>query len=152
MTQSFAPSSTSMPSARDPAQHSAARSRSRLRLLSQPFQQMPIASDLAWFPTRFRHFRGIFGSICTTVSHSTRSEHGNTIEQCDRLRSLENTAGVSVLWDLNKAVLTFGYDHYTYISTNDTFSYLDRNAEIVLQRLFRAQLHHRRRYRIHSSL
>jgi len=43
----------------------------------------------------------------------------------------ENTAGVSVLWDLNKAVLTFGYDHYTYISTTDTFSYLDRNAEIL---------------------
>ncbi len=41
----------------------------------------------------------------------------------------ENTAGISVLWDLNKAVLTFGYDHYTYISTTDTFSYLDRNAE-----------------------
>ena len=41
----------------------------------------------------------------------------------------ENTAGVSVLWDLNKAVLTFGYDHYTYVSTTDTFSYLDRNAE-----------------------
>jgi hypothetical protein len=43
----------------------------------------------------------------------------------------ENTLGVSVLWDLNKAVLTFGYDHYTYISTTDTFSYLDRNAEIL---------------------
>src|SRR5205814_940298 len=41
----------------------------------------------------------------------------------------ENIAGVSVLWDLNKAVLTFGYDHYTYVSTTDTFSYLDRNAE-----------------------
>lgn len=41
----------------------------------------------------------------------------------------ENTAGISVLWDLNKAVLTFGYDHYTYVSTTDTFSYLDRNAE-----------------------
>ena len=41
----------------------------------------------------------------------------------------ENTAGVSVLWDLNKAVLTFGYDHYTYVSTTDDFSYLDRNAE-----------------------
>jgi len=41
----------------------------------------------------------------------------------------ENTLGVSVLWDLNKAVLTFGYDHYTYISTTNTFSYLDRNAE-----------------------
>ncbi|CAN5410663.1 hypothetical protein BH20VER3_BH20VER3_10070 [soil metagenome] len=43
----------------------------------------------------------------------------------------ENTVGVSALWDLNKAVLTFGYDHYTYISTTDTFSYLDRNAEIL---------------------
>ncbi len=41
----------------------------------------------------------------------------------------ENTAGISVLWDLNKAVLTFGYDHYNYISTTDTFDYLNRNAE-----------------------
>jgi hypothetical protein len=41
----------------------------------------------------------------------------------------QNTAGVSVLWDLNKAVLTFGYDHYNFIATNDDFDYLDRNAE-----------------------
>ncbi|MEO8440378.1 MAG: outer membrane beta-barrel protein [Spartobacteria bacterium] len=43
----------------------------------------------------------------------------------------ENTAGISALWDLNKAVLTFAYDHYTYVSTSETFSYLDRNAEIL---------------------
>lgn len=43
----------------------------------------------------------------------------------------ENTAGVSVLWDLNKAVVTIGYDHYNYISTASAFDYLDRNAEIV---------------------
>ena len=43
----------------------------------------------------------------------------------------ENTGGVSVLWDLNKAVLTFGYDHYTYVSTANEFSYLDRNAEML---------------------
>jgi hypothetical protein len=41
----------------------------------------------------------------------------------------ENTAGVSVLWDLNKAVLTLGYDHYNYVSTVSDFDYLDRNAE-----------------------
>lgn len=41
----------------------------------------------------------------------------------------ENAAGVSVMWDLNKAVLTLGYDHYTYIATNSDFDYLDRNAE-----------------------
>jgi hypothetical protein len=43
----------------------------------------------------------------------------------------QNTAGVSVLWDLNKAVLTLGYDHYTFIATNDDFDYLDRNAEQI---------------------
>ena len=43
----------------------------------------------------------------------------------------QNTAGVSVLWDLNKVVLTLGYDHYTYISTNSDFDYLNRNAEEV---------------------
>ena len=43
----------------------------------------------------------------------------------------QNTVGVSVLWDLNAAVVTLGYDHYNYISTVDIFDYLDRNAEIV---------------------
>jgi Putative beta-barrel porin 2 len=41
----------------------------------------------------------------------------------------ENTAGISVLWDLNKVVVTLGYDHYTYISTTSQFDYLNRNAE-----------------------
>jgi hypothetical protein len=43
----------------------------------------------------------------------------------------QNTAGISVLWDLNQAVVTLGYDHYTFISTSDVFDYLDRNAEIL---------------------
>ena len=47
----------------------------------------------------------------------------------------QNTAGVSVLWDLNKAVATFGYDHYTFIATNDDFDYLDRNADSFMASL-----------------
>jgi hypothetical protein len=43
----------------------------------------------------------------------------------------QNTAGVSVLWDLNRAVATLGYDHYTYISTTSAFDYLNRNAEVI---------------------
>lgn len=43
----------------------------------------------------------------------------------------ENTAGVSVLWDLNKVLVTLGYDHYTYISTTSAFDYLNRNAEAL---------------------
>lgn len=41
----------------------------------------------------------------------------------------ENTAGISVLWDMNKALATFTYDHYNFISTADDFDYLNRNAE-----------------------
>ena len=48
----------------------------------------------------------------------------------------ENTAGVSVLWDLNKAVATFGYDHYNYISTNSSLDYLDHNAEELSASLY----------------
>ena len=43
----------------------------------------------------------------------------------------QNTAGLSVLWDLNAAVVTVGYDHYNFISTTSEFDYLDRNAEMV---------------------
>ena len=43
----------------------------------------------------------------------------------------ENVAGVSVLWDLNKALVTLGYDHYTYVSTTSAFDYLNRNAEML---------------------
>jgi hypothetical protein len=43
----------------------------------------------------------------------------------------QNTAGIAVLWDLNQAVVTLGYDHYNFIATNSLFDYLDRNADIL---------------------
>src|ERR1043166_7023625 len=43
----------------------------------------------------------------------------------------QNSAGIAVLWDLNQAVVTLGYDHYNFIATNDLFEYLDRNADIL---------------------
>lgn len=43
----------------------------------------------------------------------------------------ENTAGVSVLWDLNKILLEVGYDHYNFIATDSEFEYLDRNADSI---------------------
>lgn len=43
----------------------------------------------------------------------------------------QNSAGVAVLWDLNQAVVTFGYDHYNFIAMNSRFEYLDRNADIL---------------------
>jgi hypothetical protein len=43
----------------------------------------------------------------------------------------ENTGGVSVLWDLNQALVDLGYDHYNFVSLTDQFDYLDRNADIL---------------------
>ncbi len=43
----------------------------------------------------------------------------------------ENTAGLSVLWDLNKLLLQVGYDHYNFIATNSAFDYEDRHSEMV---------------------
>jgi len=43
----------------------------------------------------------------------------------------ENTAGISVLWDLNKVQATLGYDHYNFISTTEQFDYINHNSEIL---------------------
>ena len=43
----------------------------------------------------------------------------------------ENTAGISVLWDLNKLLFQVGYDHYNFVSTTSAFDYLNRNSEIL---------------------
>ena len=43
----------------------------------------------------------------------------------------ENTGGVSVLWDLNQALVDVGYDHYNFVSLTNQFDYLDRNADIL---------------------
>ncbi len=39
----------------------------------------------------------------------------NNVVNFDRIN---NTAGIGVLWDLNQLLLTFNYDHITFISTN----------------------------------
>lgn len=43
----------------------------------------------------------------------------------------ENTAGISVLWDLNKVLLTIGYDHYNFVSTDSMYDYINHNSEIL---------------------
>jgi hypothetical protein len=45
------------------------------------------------------------------------------------LVSLQNTAGASALWDLNKAIVTFGYDHVNYISLSQNQQQPDAASE-----------------------
>lgn len=40
-----------------------------------------------------------------------------------------NTAGITLVADFNKVVVTAGYDHFNYLSLNDDYDYLDRSAE-----------------------
>lgn len=44
---------------------------------------------------------------------------------------LENTAGLAVTWDLNKLVLTAGYDHDTFHSLTESFQYSDNSSELL---------------------
>jgi hypothetical protein len=48
--------------------------------------------------------------------------------------TFNNTAGLTTIWDLNRAVLTAGYDHLNSISASGEFSYLDRSSEYPLVR------------------
>ncbi|MEW6301909.1 MAG: hypothetical protein AB1705_00450 [Verrucomicrobiota bacterium] len=41
----------------------------------------------------------------------------------------DNLAGLEVLWDLNKVVLTAGYDHENFVPVTGQFNYLDRVSE-----------------------
>jgi len=43
---------------------------------------------------------------------------------------LENTPGLAVSWDLNKLVLTAGYDHDTYDSLSGNYQYSDNASEL----------------------
>jgi hypothetical protein len=58
----------------------------------------------------------------------------NPVDEIDlanvgRFPRFENAAGITVLWDLNKVILTAGYTHYNFESLDSNFSYLDRNED-----------------------
>jgi hypothetical protein len=46
----------------------------------------------------------------------------------------ENTVGVNTIWDLNKLVINFGYDHVNRISTSSSFDQQDGSSEIFFAR------------------
>ena len=51
-----------------------------------------------------------------------------------RLSGFSNTAGVNTDWDLNKLILSVGYDHFNFASTTSAFEYLDRSSELFFGR------------------
>jgi hypothetical protein len=58
----------------------------------------------------------------------------NPVDEIDlanvgRFPRFENAAGISVLWDLNKVILTGGYTYYLFQSLDSNFSYLDRSEQ-----------------------
>lgn len=53
------------------------------------------------------------------ISYSQDPLSDPTVSGTGDFGGLENTAGLRVDWDLNRVVLTLGYDHYNFISTSD---------------------------------
>jgi hypothetical protein len=51
------------------------------------------------------------------------------IANVGRFDHFQNSAGITVLWDLNRVILVGGSAHYNFESFNSDFSYLDRSEE-----------------------
>jgi len=47
---------------------------------------------------------------------------------------LNNSAGVTITWDLEDVTLTLGYDHQNYISSSSEFTQQNRSSELPLAR------------------
>ena len=90
-------------------------------ILVSPGSQLSFDIFISDFRINFHDRFSLQQDAVTEVALSNVADYGR----------FENTLGVSVLWDLNKAVLTFGYDHYNFVSTTSVFDYLNRNAEII---------------------
>lgn len=54
-----------------------------------------------------------------------------TVSGTGSLTRFENTSGMLVTWDLNKLILTAGYDHSVYIPTENKSSNPERASELV---------------------
>jgi hypothetical protein len=61
------------------------------------------------------------------VPNQVRFFNFNDVARFDRLN---NFAGATVDWDLNKVILTGSYDHENFISTTEQFEYLNRASEL----------------------
>ena len=64
-------------------------------------------------------------------SYSQDVSNDPTVSGIGRVNRFENVLGVSVSWDLNKAILGVGYDHATYLATQQEFAYQSRASELV---------------------
>jgi len=68
----------------------------------------------------------------TLFINSTAGENAHFFNFNDvgKFARLDNLGGVEVDWDLNKLILSAGYDHENFVSTTDGFKYLDRASEL----------------------
>jgi hypothetical protein len=64
-----------------------------------------------------------------SLSQDTSSDP--TVSGIADIFRLENTAGVTVTWDLNKIVLNANYDHFNYVPLDSTYEYLTRASDLV---------------------
>ena len=54
-----------------------------------------------------------------------------TVSGTGSLSRFENTIGIRTVWDLNKAVVSAGYDHQSYIATQTQYESLTHSAELL---------------------
>ena len=64
-----------------------------------------------------------------TVTENTYDNPGSAASNNGNTATMQNSIGVSTLWDLNQAVVTAGYDHANYLSLGSNHSQPDAASE-----------------------
>jgi hypothetical protein len=64
------------------------------------------------------------------ISITEEATQQATVSGTGNYGRIENTAGIEAIWDMNKAILSAGYDHVNFISTTEAFRHQDHVSEL----------------------
>lgn len=73
-------------------------------------------------------------TIYDRFSYTQDPQNNAAVRGVPRYGGIDNSAGLNVLWDLNKVILTAGYAHRDYFAEPEEFDYLSRSSELFFAR------------------
>jgi hypothetical protein len=81
-------------------------------------------------PSFDAHLKDFWINIHDRFQYSQDSATDPRIAETARYGGLNNAAGLFVTWQPRKVVLTLGYDHQDFVSSADTFAYMNHTSEL----------------------
>jgi len=80
------------------------------------------------------HERFSYQESLNTYSYDYQAGEVLNIDDIARFERFQNTVGTTIRWDLNEAILAFGYDHENFLPQTAAYDYLERASELFTLR------------------